>query len=472
MKYTPFPFQLTCIEKVLEVLTDKKDRREVLVAPVGAGKAIIVAEIASKLPKDGNILVVQPNKELLEQNLEKIESLGVFPAVYSASLKRKELGRIVYATPGSLNDEMMTKANFKWVLVDECDAGSKPGTKFTRMLKKHKIGSVLGLTASPIYLDSLMGQGSVLKMMNRVKGAFYRDICHVVPIKEIIEMNRWSKLIYPSYEFDRKGLVLNSSGSDYTEESVQINYVEADMDSKIQGVLDTINKDEAVLIFVPGIENAENLSKKIKGSKVVHSKTPDKERGEVIRDFKNGRIKVVINSLILTTGFDFPNLRHIIDGYPTNSARIHYQKYGRLVRVHPDKPFGTVHDLAGNLEKFGPIEDFNFENLPGYGWGMFKGDLLLTGVPMKEKLNITKSSIVLNKGIKQTNKGFFDFVKDMSTVSDEVKFSFGKHRGKTFKKVYEEDKGYLIWLNEQRKAGKFDFSRYRPLERELVKNFI
>lgn len=472
MKYTPFPFQLLCIEKGLAVLLDKKGRREVLVAPVGAGKAIIIAELASRLPMDGNILVVQPNKELLEQNLEKIESLGIKPAVYSASLKRKELGRVVYATPGSLNESVMSKANFKWVIVDECDAGSKPGTQFSSLLKKFKINSVLGLTASPIYLTNTLNDGSVLKIMTRVKGAFYKDICHVTQVSDVKELGRWSELKYKTYEFDRKGLVMNSSGSDYTEDSVKLNYVEANTDDKIIGVLNGISKEESVLIFVPGIENVEALSRKIKGSRFIHAGTKDSDRDEVVRKFKSGEIKVVVNASVMSVGFDYPNLRHIIDAYPTNSARIYYQKYGRLVRVDSRKPFGTVHDLAGNFEKFGPIEEFNFEYIPGYGWGMFKGDILITGVPMRENLGITKKMLFENKGVVKDTKGFYDFKKDTSTLTDTVKIPFGKHRGKSFKIVYETDKNYLIWLNNKRKEGSFDFSRCRDLEDELKKHFL
>lgn len=471
MIYTPFPFQFKCIEKGLEVLLDSKGRREVLVAPVGAGKAIMIAEIASRLPKDGNILVVQPNKELLIQNLDKIESLGIFPAVNSASLKRREIGRIIYAMPGSLTVDFLRKANIKWVLIDEADHGTKPGSTFTDKLKKLNLKSVLGLTASPIYLQSTLNDGSVLKMMTRVKGAFFRDICHVTSIKEVREYGRWSELRYVEHEFDNTGLVLNSTGSDYTDDSVKLNYVEADTESKIIGLLKHIPENESVLIFVPGIDNVEALTKKIKGAKCVHANTKDSDRDEAISSFKSGTLRVLINSSILNTGFDYPNLRNIIDGYPTNSARIHYQKYGRLVRIDDRKPYGTVHDLVGNVEKFGKIEDFNFDNIPGYGWGMFKGDYLITGVPMKERLNVTKKDLVMNKATKSKDTKY-DFEFDKSKLTEGVMITFGKHKGKTFKQVFSEDKGYLVWLNTKRKSKEFDFDGKEDLEKELIKTFL
>lgn len=470
VKYTPFPYQEKCISKGLEVLIDKKGRREVLVAPVGAGKAIIIAEIANRLPNDGNILVIQPNKELIEQNLEKIESLGVYPAVFSASLKRKEIGRIVYATPSSLTDEFLKQANIKYTIIDECDSFSRPDTKFTKLLSKHKLKSVLGLTASPIYLMSSLEKGAVLNIMTRVWRAFYKDICYVLPIKEVIENGRWSKLKYVEHEFDRTGLVLNSSGSDYSKESLQLNYLEADMDSKIIGVLNTIPEDEPVLIFVPGIDNVESLTKKIKGAKCIHSKTSVKDRTELIRDFKSGKVTRVINSQVLSVGFDYPGLKHIIDGCPTNSVRVYYQKIGRLVRVHESKEYGTVHDLCGNFEKFGKIEEFSFENIPGYGWAMFAGEYLVSGIPMKENLRITRKDLVTNNATK-SDDSTFDFSFDKSKIDNGLKITFGKHKGRSFLDVYKTDKGYLMWLNDKRKDGSFDFSYHRELEQELSKVF-
>ena len=300
--YTLFPYQDEAIRKGLEVLMSEKQRREVLVAPVAAGKSIIIAEIVKRLPNDYKILVLQPNKELTEQNVDKIEKLGVKVAVYSASLGRKELGRVTYATPGSVNVNEFKKFGFNVALVDEADFSSKDGTSLKPNMEGIGIKNVLGLTATPIYMQPTM-DGSVLKIMHRTRGAFFRNICHVVQIEEVRKENRWSELKYIEYEFDSKGLILNSTGADFTEESIITNYVEAGTEDKILSIVETLGEERA-LVFVPGIENVESLYKTLEKNGVsvglVHSKIGMKDRAETLKSFRNKEIQVLINSLVLT----------------------------------------------------------------------------------------------------------------------------------------------------------------------------
>lgn len=458
-KYVPFEFQEIAIDKGIEVLTDLKGREEVIVAATASGKSLIVAEIANRLPKDGNILVIQPNKELLEQNLEKIESLGIKPNVFSASLGRKEVGRITYATPLSLNVKSFKDMNFKYLIIDECDIFTQGSSSLKRFKKAIGFKSVLGLTASPIYLKSGLG-GAQLKIMTRVRDKFFKDICHVVQIQEMVELKRWSEIKYVNYGFDSSGLVLNSNGSDYTEQSIIDNFVDSNTDDKILNILSTIPKDESVLIYVPSIANVEALTKKIEGAVCVHNRTTDKDRKEYVDGFKSGKYKILINSLVFVAGFDYPKLCHIIDAFPTRSARIYIQKIGRLVRIHKLKKFGTYHDLAGAVDSFGKVEDINFENIEGYGWGMFSGDLLITGVPLSENLNITKQSLREKKNKRADFKSGFDFTFDFSDKEIfDIKMTFGKHSGKTLKEVYENDKRYLEWI--VKKSTDFNFSKVK-----------
>lgn len=302
IKYQPFGYQEEAIKVGLEVLTSDKPRSEVLVAPVAAGKSIIIAEIVRRLPKDENILVIQPNKELTEQNIEKIESAGVEVATYSASLGKKDLGRITYATPGSIDVDKFKDFGFKYCLYDEADFGSKNGTRLKPMLKKIGINNILGFTATPIYMQQTR-QGSVLKIMSRTQNPMFKNICHIIQIEEIVKNKRWSELQYIEYEFDSKGLILNSTGSDYTEQSVITNYIESDTESKILSIINTLGNERA-LVFVPGIDNVDSLFKHLKARKIkvgyVHSKMSKKDREHNLKCFREGTIQVLINSMVLT----------------------------------------------------------------------------------------------------------------------------------------------------------------------------
>lgn len=58
---------------------DKKNG--IIVLPTGAGKSLVIADIAARL--DAPVLIFQPSKEILEQNYEKLCSYGVSMSGYS-----------------------------------------------------------------------------------------------------------------------------------------------------------------------------------------------------------------------------------------------------------------------------------------------------------------------------------------------------------------------------------------------------
>ena len=141
MKYKLRPYQEECIEAGIKVLTDKKGRKEVLVASTSSGKSLIVAEIARRLT-DGKTLVLSPNVEILMQNLEKMESFGIYPSVYSASANRKETsGNLIFGTPKSITFEVFKDLNVKYVIIDEADFSTKPDSTLVTLLQKLKIKS-------------------------------------------------------------------------------------------------------------------------------------------------------------------------------------------------------------------------------------------------------------------------------------------------------------------------------------------
>ena len=76
----------------------------ILVLPTGTGKSVVIAGICKKIKEP--ILILQPSKEILEQNFEKIKSFtNEDIGVYSASKGKKEINRITLATIGSIKDK-------------------------------------------------------------------------------------------------------------------------------------------------------------------------------------------------------------------------------------------------------------------------------------------------------------------------------------------------------------------------------
>ena len=94
-------YQQKASDAAVTYFQSKTVKNAIMVLPTGAGKSLVIADIASRL--DGHTLVFQPSKEILEQNFKKLCSYGILDcSIYSASFGRKEISRIAFATIGSV----------------------------------------------------------------------------------------------------------------------------------------------------------------------------------------------------------------------------------------------------------------------------------------------------------------------------------------------------------------------------------
>jgi DNA repair protein RadD len=429
-------YQQNSVDKGLDILQSSISRKELLVLPTGAGKSIVIAEIVKRLGEP--VVVLQPSKELLEQNYQKFINVGGKASMYSASVGEKNLSKVTFATIGSIKKEVtaLKKMGVSKIIVDEAHIGVKSGSQLRSFLKDLGIRNVLGLTATPFVLESTMFGGE-LKMLTKIKNKLFTNISYVYQMRTMLKNNFWTPITYDARKQNTDLLEVNSSGSDYTESSLIEFYLNNDIESQIvDGVRECFAGDrKSILVFVPSITEAENLSKKIPNSEFVSSLSTKKERDRVISGFKSGDIPVVINVGILTTGFDYPELDTIILARSTMSFALYYQMVGRGVRIHPDKKGTLILDLSENFKRFGKVEDFTVEYLEDYGWGLFKGESLISNYPIDAYNRPTKSSLVKKKAVKP--------VKDSD---DDVIFHFGKYKDKRVSHVLSKDKGYLSWL--------------------------
>jgi DNA repair protein RadD len=427
----------------IEILSSTKARRELLVLPTGAGKSIVIAKIVEQISEP--VIILQPSKELLEQNYSKFIAVGGKASIYSASAGVKEIGHVTFATIGSIKKEIVNlkKLGKVKVIIDEAHIGVKSGSQLRDFLKTLNVNNTLGLTATPFVLQSSMN-GAELKMLTKIKGKLFTTIAYVHQINTMLSDNYWTPIEYRVIEQDDEFLKVNSSGSDYTEDSMRKFYEGNDLNSQI---VDNVSYrlsegSKSILVFVPTIEEAVLLSSKMQGSEAVSSLTPKKERDRIIEGFKNGEIHVVINVGILTTGFDYPELDTIILARSTMSFALYYQMIGRGVRIHNDKTKTVVIDLSENYNRFGKVEDFTVDFIEDYGWGLFKGESLISNYPIEAKHRPQKKNLG-----KKVNANIAISVNTLK-VGDSL-LPFGKYKNKSLNSVLSEDKGYLVWMYEK-----------------------
>ncbi|HYG57232.1 MAG TPA: helicase-related protein, partial [Symbiobacteriaceae bacterium] len=88
---------------------------------------------------------------------------------------------------------------------------------------------------------------------------------------------------------------------------------------------------------------------------VVTAETGRAARRASVEDFRSGRIRVLCNYGIFTTGFDAPNVRAVVVARPTTSVVLYEQMIGRGMRgpLNGGTAQCLVIDFGDNLERFG-----------------------------------------------------------------------------------------------------------------------
>lgn len=444
------------IRKAIEFFKEKNPKPSLIVLPTAWGKSILTAFVAQNT--EDKLLVIQPSKELLEQNFRKYDMLcggfGSNAGIYSASFGKREIAQITYATIGSIKNlgEEFKKRGFTKMLIDEAHLYPRESDSMLgKFLKESGITHVLGITATPVKLQTNRDRSGqtfsklVMLTSRSKKGNFFKDIIHVGQISEMVRLGFWSKLKYQAAGFDDSLLVFNSSKSEYTEDSVQRAYDANGGSEALLRALDSIPDRKHILVFTPSVADAIALSEHYPNSGVIYGDMDKAQREQTIADFKAGRLRVIFNVRVLSTGFDYTGIDCIILGISTASIALYYQIIGRATRIQEGKEDALIWDFGGNVARFGKVEDITFEQ--GKMWRMFGTDgRLLSGIPIDQIGKYTREDTIA--------------VDNKQEPPIEI-MPFGKYQGERIKNI---PLNYRQWM-----LRSFDWnSRNERLRKSIV----
>lgn len=442
IKLTPRDYQEIDIKIGIDFFESKEAQKpSLIVEPTGAGKSIVIGGIVHALKEP--CLVLQPSKELLEQNHGKLISFGGEAAIFSASMNSKEIGHTTYATLGSIKAlaKEFKKKGVKNVIIDEAHHSYSPeaGSMFMTFMKELAPKKVLGFTATPFRLKpygNMVDKWSQLNLLTFGRPTFFKKILNITPISKMVNEGYWAKLIYECYNFDESSLTVNSTGADYNEYSISKAIKDQNVNNNIYLRIKSLLKEgrKNILVFCDSVENAEKMAKAFGDiGACVTGSTEKKLRANIINAFKSGEIKVVTNFSTLGTGFDNPLIDAVIIGRPTMSLSLFYQWFGRGVRPSDFKENCLLIDFCNNVKRFGRLEDLNFEYIEGYGWGLFSNERLITNTRLDDALPITKTDL-RNLADKEAKDAI------------NMEMWFGEHKGK---RISEIPSNYMLWALEK-----------------------
>jgi DNA repair protein RadD len=353
------PYQQQAVDNTIDYFRRKREPA-VIVLPTGAGKSLVIAELA-KIAK-GRVLVLAHVKELVEQNHAKYQSYGLEAGVYSAGLNKKQsTQKVIFGSIQSVaraSDDFFE--NFNLVIIDECHrVNSEDDTQYGQVIRKLQERNsglcVLGLTATPYRLG--MGwiyeyshQGVVQTQEKR----FFKQCVFELPLEYMIRnkyLTQPVKIDIPvtSYDFSE----LTESGKMYTSAQVEelLKKQKRLTPLIIKNIIDITESYErkGVMIFSSTIRHAKEIMENLpKGeAKIVIGDTEDSERDKIIQEFKDKKFKYLVNVSVLTTGFDAPHVDVIAILRPTESVSLYQQIIGRGLRLDEGKKDCLILDYTG-----------------------------------------------------------------------------------------------------------------------------
>lgn len=397
MKYKLRDYQQQASDTAVSFFLDKtRTHNALIVAATGCGKSLIVADIAYRLNDD--VLVFCPSREITLQNYAKMKSYNVECSMYSASVGEKKISRITFATIGSVKNSPELFTHFKYVIIDEAHYCNSKKGMYKNFLKKLRC-KVLGLSATPYRLEvdvdmdwktrTFKSATPYLQMLTDYKRPIFKEIIYSVDVGELLEKGYLSELEYfyvPPKGWDERYLFKNTTGTDYTDDSVRRMYdrtgFEFHLISVVRRLMNPKNgiKRNGILVFTRFVKEAQMLAYNIEGCEFISGDMTKSEREKILKDFESGKIKVLANANVLVVGYDRPDLDTVVLAAPTLSLARYYQEVGRAIRPHPSKEAGWIVDLAGNINRFGEVSDLKLNKNSNGKWAVYSKGRQLTNV--------------------------------------------------------------------------------------------
>jgi DNA repair protein RadD len=352
-------YQQEAVDNVVRFFR-KKRAPIMVVLPTGAGKSLVIAELARIA--QGRVLVLAHVKELVEQNYEKYKSYGLPAGIFSASLGKKDWEqKAIFGSVQSIArapDEFFN--DFSLLVIDECHRVAEEGaTQYQEVIKKllerNPQLCILGLTATPYRL----GLGWIYEYaqsgeLKTDQPRFFKQCVYELPLSYMIRNKYLTtpvKVDNPvtSYDFSE----LTEKGRMYTAAEVEeiLKNQKRMTPLIVKNIIDITERYErrGVMIFSASVKHAEEIISYLppEDSRLVVGDTALQERNHIVNDFKNRKFKYLVNVSVLTTGFDAPHVDVIAILRPTESNSLYQQIVGRGLRLSSDKKDCYILDYTG-----------------------------------------------------------------------------------------------------------------------------
>lgn len=337
------PYQKEAKEAVFEQWGNGT-RRTLLVLPTGCGKTIVFAKITEDCVQNGDrVLILAHRGELLEQAADKIaKATGLGCATEKA--EQSCLGSWFRITVGSVQSLMretrlsrFPEDYFNTIIIDE--AHHCISDSYQRVLNHFTDAKVLGVTATP-------DRGDMKNL-----GQVFESLAYEYTLPKAIKEGYLSpiKAVTIPLQVDLTGVGVQSGDFKAGDLGTALDpYLES-----IAQEMEKYCKDKKTVVFLPLVKTSQKFRDILNGHgfRAAEVNGESSDRAEILENYAAGKYNVLCNSMLLTEGWDCPDVDCIVVLRPTKVRSLYCQMVGRGTRLAPGKNHLLLLDFLWHTER-------------------------------------------------------------------------------------------------------------------------
>jgi len=320
------PYQLEAIEAIFRKWLEYD--RLLLIQPTGGGKTLQFAHVAKRRAAVGPVLILAHRDELIQQAIHKIALAVRIEADKEKAESYAELSAsVVVGSVQTLSRqtrlERFVPDHFQTVVVDE--AHHVLSDSYQRILDYFCGAKVLGVTATPERGDA----GNL--------GKFFEEIAHEVSLIELIGGGYLTPITVRTVPLEIDVSGVSTRAGDFSDEELA-EVLDPLLEEIGQAILAYAAQRKS-LVFVPLVKTAKRFAAILRdlGLRAEMISGLCADRAEKLARFREGQTQILVNSMLLTEGYDEPSIDCIIGLRPTRIRSLFAQQVGRGTRISPGK---------------------------------------------------------------------------------------------------------------------------------------
>lgn len=335
-------------------------RRVLLVAPTGSGKTVVAGVLIKAAERDFHrSLFIAHRRELIDQTHRRLKREGITASVILAgregqydALSRTQVAGI-QSLIARIKSKRVSNPNADLLIIDE--AHHSRAETYQKLMDAYPDAIIVGLTATPCRGD---GRGL---------GKIFDEMVECPAIPELIRQGHLvPSVCYSHPTADLKGVKSSITGDWQTGELAE----RMNTDKLVGDIVTHWNRlaeGRKTVVFAVDVAHSKHIANEFIASGIktghIDGGTPIAEREETLAKLSAGDITVVSNCMVLTEGWDQPDVACCVLARPTKSLGLHLQMVGRVLRPFPGKDHALILDHAGNVVRHGLPEDEIFWTL-------------------------------------------------------------------------------------------------------------